>query len=369
MLGCFRLWLAALVALSHLLPNYGIQMPSINFGAAAVVCFYFISGYLMCLSFERFRNHARDPTSAFYVDRLIRLYPSYFLAYGAASLWLFFGLGLNIFSSFEWISEVLIVPANYTLMALPLPAAAAANPPTWSLGAEFQFYLLLPPVMLAGRRGRAVLLVILLAGQLAAMAVSGPISPYVPWCQKISSDFCYFPVSDLLAYRWLPFAVAPFLLGVVVAEQASDRWLPWPLAATIAMHLSVFLAAKTGIGFRDPSSLWVSSAMVLLVPIAYIILKKFSGRNTWDRILGNLAYPLFLDHILCISITNKTSATGWSAAIVFTLLALALSSSIAMFQAAIDRIRYRQRGFGALVRSATHGVPQESPAFVKAVAK
>jgi peptidoglycan/LPS O-acetylase OafA/YrhL len=245
-------------------------------------------------------------------------------------------------------------------MALPLPPAAAANPPTWSLGTEFQFYILLPLLMMAGRHTRAALLIILIAGQLGAMTVNGPISPYAPWCQKISSDFCYFPVSDLLAYRWLPFAMTPFLLGAVIAEQASKRWLPWPFAAAIAVYGCAFLAAETGLGFRDPSSRWISFAMVVLVPIAFVVLKKLSRRNSWDRLLGNLAYPLFLDHILCISITNKTEATGWHAALIFTLLALAISSSIAAIQGGIDRMRYRRRGFGALARSRTLDMPEES---------
>jgi peptidoglycan/LPS O-acetylase OafA/YrhL len=366
MLGTFRLVLAALVALSHFLPTLGIPVPSINFGAAAVVCFYFISGYLMCLSFGRFRERARDPTRAFYIDRVFRLCPSYFVAYGAASLWLFFGFGLNIFSSFEWISEVLIIPANYTLLALPLPAAAAANPPTWSLGAEFQFYLLLPPIMMLGRRMRAALLIILLAGQIVFLGVSGPVLTYAPWCQAIGPYFCYFPVSDLLVYRWLPLAMAPFLLGTVLAEQASERWIPWPLAATAAVYFCVFLASESGAGFHNPSSLEVTSATALFVPIAYIVLTKFSSRNRWDRMLGNLAYPLFLDHILCLSITGRTGVTGWRSTLIFTLLAVVISSAIAVFQIGIDRLRYRWRGFGALARTGTQDAPNGGQVFVKA---
>ena len=341
MLGCFRLILAVLVALSHLLPNYGIELPSINFGAAAVVCFYFISGFLMCLSFERFRERAQYPTRAFYFDRLIRLCPPYFVAYGAASLWLFFGLGINIFSSFEWVSEVLIIPANYTLLALPLPPAAAANPPTWSLGAEFQFYVFLPLIMMLGRRARAALLIALLAAQVAFLAVPGPILTYAPWCKAIGPYFCYFPVSDLLVYRWLPIAMTPFLLGVVLAQQASGRLIPWPLTVAIAAQSCVFLAAEIGLAFRNPSALEVASAMILLVPIAYVVLRKFNGRSRYDRILGNLAYPLFLDHILCLSITNKTHMTIWHGIFVFVFLAVAISSMIAVFQSGVDRWRAR----------------------------
>jgi peptidoglycan/LPS O-acetylase OafA/YrhL len=352
-LGRYRLLLAALVALSHVMSNFGLKLPSVNFGAAAVVCFYFISGYLMYFSFGRFREHTRNPASAFYADRLIRLYPSYLLVYAAASLWIFVAWRINIFDSYEWISEILVVPTNFTLMALPLPLAAAANPPTWSLGAEFQFYLLLPLVMIAKQRGRVVLLVIMLAGQLAAMTDSGPIEPFAPWCRLFSSDFCYFPISDLLAYRWLPLSMAPFLLGVVVAEQSSERWLPWPLTATVAVYGCAFLAGEAGLAFQSLPTLWISFAMALLVPIAYVILRQSGKPCTWDRLLGNLAYPLFLDHILCISITNKTALFGWSAGVVFTLLAVAISSCIAVLQIGIDRIRYRWRGFGALVRPRT----------------
>jgi peptidoglycan/LPS O-acetylase OafA/YrhL len=366
MVGCFRLVLAALVALSHLMPNYGIDLPNINFGAAAVVCFYFISGYLMFLSFGRFREHATAPGRAFYVDRLIRLYPSYFLAYAAASLWVFVALGVNIFASWEWISEVLIIPANYTLLELPLPPAAAANPPTWSLGAEFQFYLILPLVMLLTRRARAALLIIVLAAQIAIMAVPGPMSDHAPWCQAISANFCYFPVSDLLGYRWLPLAAAPFLLGAALAEHGGDRWLPWPLWTTATVYGCVLVLAEMNIVFRNPSTLEVTSATAVLIPIAYVVLRKFNGRGRWDRILGNLAYPLFLDHILCISMTNWTATTGLRAAVTFIVLALIISSAIAMLQASVDRLRYRQRGFGALARSRTVEPSEQSAAAVTA---
>jgi peptidoglycan/LPS O-acetylase OafA/YrhL len=320
----------------------------------------------MCLSFERFRERVRHPTRTFYIDRLIRLYPSYFIAYGAASLWLFFGLGFNIFSSFEWISEVLIIPANYTLLALPLPPASAANPPTWSLGAEFQFYVLLPAIMMLGRRARAALLVVFLAGQMALLAVKGPILAYAPWCQAVGPYFCYFPVSDLLVYRWLPLAMTPFLLGVVLAQKSSGRLIPWPLAVAIASQFCVFLASEFGLGFRTASTLEVSSATVFLVPIAYVVLTKFNGRGRYDRVLGNLAYPLFLDHILCISITNQTRMNGWHAAMMFAILAIAISATIAWFQASIDRWRYRQRGFGALARSVDQHMPIEGQALMKA---
>ena len=106
--------------------------------------------------------------------------------------------------------------------------------------------------------------------------------------------------------------------------------------------------------------------MILLVPIAYVVLRKFNGRSRYDRILGNLAYPLFLDHILCLSITNKTHMTIWHGIFVFVFLAVAISSMIAVFQSGVDRWRYRQRGFGALARLEGQHVSIESRALIKA---
>ena len=157
------------------------------------------------------------------------------------------------------------------------------------------------------------------------MAVSGRVSTYAPiWCQSISAEFCWFPVSDLLAYRWLPFAIAPFLLGVVIAERSGRRWFPSSLVAIGAAYGSIFIAVETGVGFQNAAVGEVTIAMAVLVPIAFVTLTRFSGgaqsvrgRDRGDRIVGNLA------------------------------------SFIAAFQTRIDRLRYRHRGFGALRASDT----------------
>lgn len=73
MLGIMRFTLALLVLLSHA-NGTGFKL---NLGITAVIVFYFISGYLMQRSYERFLTHSRNPTRDFYLDRLLKLFPQY----------------------------------------------------------------------------------------------------------------------------------------------------------------------------------------------------------------------------------------------------------------------------------------------------
>lgn len=73
-MGYFRLILAMLVASSH----FENQWRPVNLGVASVIAFYFISGYLMNQSFVKFKSASNSPIMHFYIDRLLRIYPSFF---------------------------------------------------------------------------------------------------------------------------------------------------------------------------------------------------------------------------------------------------------------------------------------------------
>lgn len=73
MLGSIRFFLACFVLISHF-PNNGMKL---NLGVVSVICFYFISGFLMRKSFTRFQVNSKTPATDFYIDRVIKLFPQY----------------------------------------------------------------------------------------------------------------------------------------------------------------------------------------------------------------------------------------------------------------------------------------------------
>jgi peptidoglycan/LPS O-acetylase OafA/YrhL len=141
-MGTFRFILALLVALSHIRGN---QFPE-NYGAQAVFAFYFLSGWLMAMSYERFSTISRSPARTFFVDRAIRLWPSYILALiMALAVALYGGASINAGKLF---SELWIFPNAYFRFFGELPYVT----PAWSLGVEVHFYLLVPLLFLADYR-------------------------------------------------------------------------------------------------------------------------------------------------------------------------------------------------------------------------
>lgn len=150
MLGTWRFLLAALVALSH----DGVLIAGLNPGVMAVVGFYLISGYVMT---GLLRKHYSRLTHvpAFYADRALRLLPAYFTLMALTAAWWALAQEETAFlklvpESLDWLNNLLIVPLNYYMVNGS--DAFTLIPPAWSLGAEVQFYLLIPFILMIGKR-------------------------------------------------------------------------------------------------------------------------------------------------------------------------------------------------------------------------
>ncbi len=160
----------------------------------AVVGFYLISGYVMAALMRR--HYAGSAHAlAFYQDRAWRLLPQYFLYAGLTLLWLWLSQAQTPFLSRsptlpDLLNNLLVLPLNYYMFNAS--DQFTLIPPAWSLGAEMQFYLLAPFLLLWPRRLYGVGLLGLTV-YLAALA--GLIN------------------SDWFGYRLLPGVLLFFLLG------------------------------------------------------------------------------------------------------------------------------------------------------------
>lgn len=276
-MGVMRLLLALAVLCSHA----GVRVQGLNPGVTAVIGFYLISGYVMTGLIRRhFASAGRIP--AFYVDRLLRIMPQY-LVYALATLAWFGVTGTQtMFLAREpGLNDLL---NNFTVLPLNFYMFNGADqftliPPAWSLGAELQFYLLAPVLVLWP--GYGVALVVASLGVHAA-ALAG-------WLD-----------GDWFGYRLLAGVLWVFAAGMVLFVLQRTK----PLTATVLAMGSPVVAGMIylvllGKGLHAvPYHQEVLLGWGLGIPLLHWLSRRRFGRL--DAWAGDVSYGVFLNHFLLI---------------------------------------------------------------------
>lgn len=317
MLGTFRLLLALLVALSHA----GVAIAGFNPGVVAVVCFYLISGYVMTgLLRDHYPDVRRIPH--FYLDRALRLLPQYLVIAGFTLLW--FGLTGSrtafLQHSPQWedlFNNLILVPLNYFMFNES--DRFTLVPPAWSLGAEIQFYLLIPLLLIFRLRvlGLAVGLAVFMA------AVWGHLH------------------TDTFGYRLLPGVLVFFLLGSALHDARSHQNKRGVAIVMAGMVLTTVLAVVLTRHGRlmmpyNPETL---IGIVIGLPLLYWLGRL--PQHSLDNRLGDLSYGVFLNHFL-IQWMVVGQPTGLGQIAAYLTLSLMLSM---LTQRLVERpvLRWRRR--------------------------
>ena len=276
-MGFLRLALAVAVLLSHA----GVRFWGLNSGVTAVIGFYLISGYVMAGLIQRHFD-APSRTLMFYADRGLRLFPQY-LAYVLLGLaWQLATHARTPFlarepTTIDLVNNLAVVPLNYFMFNGS--DAYTLVPPAWSLGAEIQFYLLAPLMVLAPRVGLA-----LAAGSLAvhAMAVS------TAWN------------SDWFGYRLLVGVLWVFGLGMLLFHwrRSRPRWALVLAGLAPVLAGGVYLYARSRGWHVYPYNTEVLIGWGAGVPLLYAL----AGwrENRWSHWAGDVSYGVFLNHFLLI---------------------------------------------------------------------
>ena len=271
-MGVLRLLLAIAVLLSHA----DVRLAQLNPGVMAVIGFYLISGYVMAgLIHRHYGALARAPH--FYLDRLLRLYPQY-LVIGIAALAWHLIVDENVLfltRTPTWqdiFNNLAIIPMNFFMWNAS--GDYALVPPSWSLGAEMQFYLLAPLLILFPRIGMAAALLSLLVQALA-------------WLGVLHADWW--------GYRLLPGVLCFFLLGAALHNKRLAAPLAW---ASPALALGVYMALRAEGLHAAPYHTEVLIGWGLGAPLLWIAARL--PRSGWDERLGDLAYGVFLNHFLLL---------------------------------------------------------------------
>ncbi|WP_043463681.1 acyltransferase family protein [Azovibrio restrictus] len=282
MLGTLRLLLALAVAASHV--DYRIF--GLNPGVMAVIGFYLISGYVMTGLLQRhYPSGQRAP--AFYGDRAVRLLPQYLFYAFATLLWfLYFGPGQQNPSLLYFLSRqpgladlfnnLSIIPLNYYMWLHS--DRFTLLPPAWSLGAEIQFYLLAPFILL--HRWRLLALGALALG-VYGLALGG-------WIH-----------SDWFGYRLLPGVLLFFFLGSLLQQlhQGGRERTAWllVLGTCLGALLAGWFASRHG-SLQQPYNQETLLGLLLAFPLLQLLATR--RRQTWDELAGDISYGVFLNHFL-----------------------------------------------------------------------
>ncbi len=297
-MGMLRLLLAFLVLLSHA----DVRIGTLNPGVTAVMVFYLISGFVMA---GLLRRHYAQPAQIphFYADRVLRLFPQYLFYMAAALVWHWWTSTSTLFltrspSALDLFNNLSVIPLNFFMFNGA--DGYTLVPPAWSLGAELQFYLLAPLMLLWPRVGVA-LACLSLAVHVAAMHA------------LLNTDW--------FGYRLLAGVLWAFAAGMLLFEllQRRSAWAHIVALAAPAVAFAVYLYLRARHLDNLPYNQEVLLGWGLGLPLLYAVAAWRGSR--FDALAGDLSYGMFLNHFLLIWILLP--ATGRTP---LQLTALALCS-------------------------------------------
>lgn len=301
-MGFLRTTLALVVCLIHA-GSLGDYVPM--HGDAAVQGFYVVSGFYMALVYSE--KYARLPggTAVFWINRYLRLAPAYlvvsviaYLAFGrytlggldaadraAILLSEFTMIGQDIFMFLGYAPETghwFFTPDFHSLTSAQIPTYRMMMiPQGWSIGVELWFYALAPFLVLRRTETIAAIIVGTLLLRLTAASTLGFVGD--PW-----------------DYRFFPFELGTFLLGVLSYRACRNRPDSMPEHAGIPIlgGLLIYIAAYHYLPLAPSEKRWL---FLLLLAFSLPSIFAFTRRSVWDRRMGELSYPLYIVHILCFS--------------------------------------------------------------------
>ncbi|MHA6204358.1 acyltransferase family protein [Dyella soli] len=316
-MGSFRLLLAIAVLISH----SGYWFHGASQGVVAVVSFFVISGYVTTALIEKHYNDIAK-TPAFLLDRVMRLFPQYLFYLVICIVLIWMGKG----EIAPWLSispqavamNALMVPTNFYMLS---DWVQPMNPPTWTLGLEFTFYILAPALILWRFRTTSFVLSFVVF----LMAFYGVID------------------TDMYGYRLIAGTLFIFLCGSFMRTSATRTQRILVGAAWIA---SWGLLGAIVLTSRFDAHYNIEMVVGLIIGIPAVALLSKVRYRRLDEVFGNISYGVYLNHFpiqwalaLCGLWTD-----GWPARILLIVLAFGVSwLTYTCIERPVIRARHRLR--------------------------
>jgi len=328
-MGLVRLLLALSVVLTHCNGIMGLHFIS---GDTAVQAFFIISGFYMSLIWNEKYSHKNKAYWLFITNRLLRLYPAYwvvliltllssvvllvysdgqqsgrlyaFLAnadkYNPASLLflvltnivvffqdLLMFLGLNAQSGNLFFTPDYSVTNPQVFHFLLVPQA-------WSIALELVFYIIAP--FLVGKRLRILIIAIIGSIGLRFFLYAAGYS-HDPWiCRFFPTELVFF-LCGAVSYRFYK----------AFCHRGSINRIQIVFFVLVVLYTVLY----TLVDFPFKKGVYL-----LLITFAVPFIFKFSKTSAIDAYLGDLSYPVYISHIFVL---NVLAAIGLSSSIYFSI--------------------------------------------------
>jgi peptidoglycan/LPS O-acetylase OafA/YrhL len=293
-------------------------------GSFGVCLFFVLSSFLITQLLMRERlNTGTVHVKAFYIRRILRIWPLYFA-------FLFVGYLFGHVVP-EWRLEVSRLAAFMALVGNWYVAAFGVSPspiaPLWSISIEEQFYLTWPWLAkAAGRRGVLVTSVLLLP--MSCLAIY-----FIARSGRGASQVIWF--SSVVQFEF-------FALGALTALLLKDRVPHWSsglrlcfliLSATLWIAAEGFFHLRESVLDSGPISYLIGYQFVGLGCV--LLLVGFLGmRPEWVPrqlvYLGKISYGLYVFHYLCLDAASWAFARLFSPAHGFLAVAVQSLSSMSL---------------------------------------
>lgn len=283
-MGILRFTLAILLALLHLdlesswnmHSNYSFKTISNLNGKEAVNIFYLISGFIIALTFSKNYQHENFllKTTNYYLNRILRIYPLYFV-----SLFVFFldGYFLNIISTS--IDNPFIRYDNLkNIFIIFHEKGSFINSVAWTLDFELRWYLLIPIIFFIKKNFYKnnyykyffiLVIIIFLILEIILLYNAKKVLLNAGY-----RDIFYF--GDTLFY---------FLIGYLIYE----------FYKVYNFEVSKF-HFRIGLLFLLFAFIAPDTPIIIFYLIAVYICFTANFKNHYDKFFGDLSYPIYILH-------------------------------------------------------------------------